>query len=155
MIGLPGAGKTTYIKEIIEKKGITDYSIISRDLIRVKLGQCKEGEKYLGTSEEEEAVTEEFNRELMAAVKKGSTIFLDNMNTRRKYRDTYKNLLKGHKFRWVYVYVQAPNIDDNIERRKGQIPEESFKPMISRLEWPSASEYNELIIKITNDNGKV
>lgn len=155
MIGLPGAGKSTYIEEIVKKDGIKKYDVISRDLVRIKLGQCKPDEKYLGTPEEEEAVTEEFNRELMAAIKKGSTIFIDNMNTRRKYRDNYKNLLKGYKIKWVYVYVQAPSLEDNIKRRTGQVPEDSFKTMTARVEWPSASEYDELIIKISDDYGKI
>ena len=155
MIGLPGAGKSTQIKEIVGKKNIENYAIVSRDDIRIKLGQCKPDEKHIGTPEEEEAVTEEFNRELIAAVKKVDTIFIDNLNIRRKYRDGYKNLLKGYKVRWIYVYVQAPSLEDNIERREGQVPVSVFKPMAARLEWPSASEYDELQIKITDDYGKV
>lgn len=155
MIGLPGAGKSTHIKEIVDKKNIENYAIVSRDDIRIKLGQCKTGEKYIGTPEEEEAVTEEFNRELIAAVRKVDTIFIDNLNIRRKYRDGYKNLLKGYKVRWIYVYVQAPSLEDNIERREGQVPVSVFKPMTARVEWPSASEYDELQIKITDDYGKV
>lgn len=149
MIGLPGAGKSTFIDYIVKDKKLKDYAVISRDLVRAKLGLCKNDEKYLGTPEEEEKVTEEFNRLLIDAVRKGYTVFIDNMNNRRKYRDGYKNLLKGYKIKWIYIYVQAPTLKDNISRRKGQIPEESFKPMVTRFEWPSVDEYNELYVRIT------
>ena len=89
-IGLPGAGKDTAIAASMSDG--KDRAIICRDDIRVELGFCEEGEKYLGTNDEENKVTEVFNRKLKDAAESGKVIVLNNMNNRRKYRDAYKQI---------------------------------------------------------------
>ena len=54
MVGLPGSGKSTYIKEELPK----NIEIVNQDSIRVKLGIMKDDEhKAIGNSEQEKEVT--------------------------------------------------------------------------------------------------
>ena len=143
-IGLPGAGKDTAIAASMSDG--KDRAIICRDDIRIELGYCSEGEKYLGTNEEENKVTEVFNRKLKDAAEAGKVIVLNNMNNRRKYRDAYKQMLKDYNVCWKYIYVEASELNKNIERRKGQIHELAFRKMVETFEFPTSDEYDELLI---------
>ena len=143
-IGLPGAGKDTAIAASMSDG--KDRAIICRDDIRVELGFCEEGEKYLGTNDEENKVTEVFNRKLKDAAESGKVIVLNNMNNRKKYRDAYKQMLKDYNVCWKYIYVEASELNKNIERRKGQIHELAFRKMVETFEFPTSDEYDELLI---------
>ena len=147
-IGLPGAGKDTEIKRSLgcNLNDPRNVSIICRDDIRVELGFCEEGEKYLGNNAEENKVTEIFNSRLKEAAKNGKTIILNNMNNRRKYRDAYKQMLNGYNVYWKYIYVEASELSKNIERRNGQIHELAFKNIVETFEFPTPDEYDELLI---------
>ena len=139
-LGLPGAGKDTAIAvSMIDGK---DRAIICRDDIRIELGYCGEGEKYLGTNEEENKVTEVFNRKLKDAAESGKVIVINNMNNKRKYRDAYKQMLKDYNVCWKYIYVEASELNKNIERRKGQIHELAFRKMVESFEFPTPDEYD-------------
>ena len=46
---------------------------------------------------------------------------------------------------WIYVVVEAPNLDVNKERRKGQISPEVFDRLIQSYEPPTPDEYDEII----------
>ena len=143
-LGLPGAGKDTAIAvSMIDGK---DRAIICRDDIRIELGYCGEGEKYLGTNEEENKVTEVFNRKLKDAAESGKVIVINNMNNKRKYRDAYKQMLKDYNVCWKYIYVEASELNKNIERRNGQIPELAFRKMVESFEFPTPDEYDALQI---------
>ena len=137
-IGLPGAGKDTHIEQEFAGR---DCEIISRDLIRIELGFCKEGEKYLGTNKEEEQVTKRFDEKMVSAAEAGKSIIINNTNLKKKYRDGYKNLLKDYNVVWHYIYVEAATLQDNINRRDGQIDPSVFYKMIETFDYPSADEY--------------
>lgn len=141
-MGLPGAGKDTHINA----NKSTNSVVVCRDDIRAKLGFCEPGEKYLGTSAEEEQVTKCFNEQLLDAASNGKTIILNNMNNKRKYRDAYKTLLKDYSVTWEYVYVEASSLKKNIKRREGQIDEHAFYNMIESFEYPTADEYDTLML---------
>lgn len=46
----------------------------------------------------------------------------------------------------VFVYVEAPTIADNIERRKNQVGKKVIKRMFHEFEFPEFSEYDTLIV---------
>ena len=141
MIGLPGAGKDTWIKNNLP--GVK--CIASRDDIRVELGLCGVDEKYAGTPEEENLVTGVFNYKLKEYARSGEDIVINNTNLKRKYRMAYKKLLRDFPVDWVYVIVKAPTIEDNIKRREGQIPPEIIMRMANSYEAPTPDEYDEII----------
>lgn len=141
LFGLPGAGKSTVVEKIINSfKG--PYSVVSRDIARAELGFCAEGEKIVGTPEQEKKVTEKCDEMIMTAACLGENIIIDNTNLKKAYRDHYHTLLKDYNVAWSYVYVEATKLEKNISRRDGMINADVFENMIRNFEWPSADEYD-------------
>ena len=93
LIGLPGAGKSLYASK-------QNATILSRDTIREELGICKLGQKCVGTTEQENKVSELFDQRFVDAIKRGENIIIDNINLRKSYRDHYKDLAKNHN---IYI----------------------------------------------------
>ena len=147
LMGLSGSGKTTWLQNYVIKhrQPGDNYTVLSRDLIRIELGYCTEDEKYLGTKEEEDKVTEIFNQRFKEALENKMEIYIDNMNLRSCYRDDYKKLAGKHNVCWDYVYVQSSNINLNYERRP-EISKATFDGMIQKMDWPSPDEYDNLTI---------
>jgi predicted kinase len=144
MIGLPGSGKNTWIENNVSK--YPDAVHISRDDIRVDLGFCQPGEKYLGTNDEEEKVTEIYNAKLYDAIKNKKNIILNNVHLKKKYRESAVNIIRKAGYFVEYVYVEAPTIEDNYSRRDGQITPERIEIMALSFEWPDTNEYDKLTI---------
>lgn len=143
MIGLPGSGKDTYIKDHYNSD---KYAVISRDDIRAELGFCKDDEKIVGSSKQEEEVTRLFNEKMLEAAKQGKTIVINNINLKKEYREGYVKLLSNYNLNVQYVYVEASSLSKNIERRKGQIDKKVFDSIIEKLEWPLPYEYDKFIV---------
>ena len=141
MIGLPGAGKDTWIAENLPEA----HKVVCRDDIRAELGLCKPGEKIVATYQQENLVTGIFNTKLKEYAAAGEDIAINNINLRRKYRLDYKKTLSDFDVNWIYVVVEAPDLDTNKERRKGQIPPEVFDRMVASYEPPTPDEYDEII----------
>lgn len=147
MIGISGAGKSTIIKDIALKYR-KPYTIINRDAVREELGLCGKEEKIVGTAEEEEKVNRICNENTLIAAERGDIIFFDNMNLKKKYRDSYKALLANYDVEWNYHYVEAPSFKENEKRRN--YPPGILESMISKIEWPSGEEYDKIFFYITN-----
>lgn len=139
MIGLPGAGKSTYVEKFRDS-----HVILSRDLIRVELGFCKEGEKVVCTREQENQVTDVFEDRFYEALRSEKNVIIDNINLKKVYRDSYKTIASDFNVHWEYVYVQAPSLEDNYKRRP-MISKEQFNEMLSRFDFPDPSEYDRII----------
>jgi putative nucleotidyltransferase with HDIG domain len=148
LIGLPGSGKNWWYEHNFQKMfPDKSHMMISRDDIRIQLGFCKEGEKYLGSNREEEEVTRIFNNSVKTAAATNDIVIINNTNLRRKYRDQYKELLeKLYNVTWVYVYTEAEGLSTNILRREGQIPANQFSAMTRKFDWPVPDEYDDFII---------
>lgn len=139
MIELPGAGKSTYVEKFKDS-----HVILSRDLIRVELGFCKDGEKVVCTREQENQVTDVFEDRFYEALRTGKNIIIDNINLKKVYRDSYKTIASDFNVHWEYVYVQAPSLEDNYKRRP-MISKERFDEMLSKFDFPDPSEYDRII----------
>lgn len=144
MVGVAGSGKSTYIKENYEY-----LPVLSRDIIRTEIGLT--GEKPQGNKEQEDKVTEIFNGRLLEYCKKRQSFVIDNTNLKKMYRDSYLNMAWPYMPYIVYVYVEAPSIDENKNRRKGMMPLEVIDRMWNQFEFPEPTEYNELIYDIQHD----
>ena len=141
MIGLPGAGKDTWIANNLPDT----HKVVCRDDIRAELGLCNVGEKIVASPKQENLVTSIFNTKLKEYARAGEDIAINNINLRRRYRLDYKKTLADFDVKWIYVVVEAPDLDTNKERRKGQIPPEVFDRMVASYEEPTPDEYDEII----------
>ena len=166
LIGLPGAGKDTFLSRLLQTdspftyvydgtlKTVPTYDpkksvVLCRDDIRAELGFCSKGEKIVGTSKQEQEVTKLFNERLLDAAREDKVIVLNNINLKAKYREETLRYLSGYDVHSIYYYIEANCLDKNKERREGQIPDEVFDNMIMNFDWPKPSEYNEFYKIIT------
>lgn len=141
MLGIAGSGKSTWIQE-----NHPELPVISRDIIREELGYVKHGEKAKLGKKEESKVSEVFMEKAVEHLENGHDIIIDNLNLTKRYRDAYhKEFLRFAPY-YEYVYVEAPTIEDNISRRKGQIPESEIYRMLNGIEFPEPHEYNKLTL---------
>ena len=140
MVGLPGSGKNTYIERFLPDR--TD--VLSRDDIRAELGMCGQGEKFVGTREQEEVVTRIFDMRLEELAKEGKDIVINNINLVRKYRDELRKKLNAYDYAFHYVYCEAPTIEDNFRRRRGMISEDTILAMTEKFDFPTCDEYDYL-----------
>ena len=141
LIGLPGAGKNTFVDSI---EG--DYVSVSRDDIRYELGFCGKDEKVVLSSDKENEVSAEFDRRVVEALKSGKDIVINNINLKKQYREATKKLLAGHNVQLIYVIIEAPTIEDNIKRRPTFKPE-ILRQMCETLDWPRPDECREIYIE--------
>jgi len=145
LIGLPGSGKSTWCHEM----GF--LPVVSRDSARASLGFCKKGEKYVGSQKEEDTVTKEVNGTILKLASEKKSFIIDNTHLKQKYRDAIHELLKGYKAQFVYVYVEAPTLEETIIRRKidgfGSKSSDIINQMLMGFEFPFPYEYDELIFE--------
>lgn len=150
MIGIPGSGKSTYANELAEKKHI---DIISRDTIRMDIGLFGKGEKGMGTKDQENKVTEIVDNEIRKHIEEHKSFIIDNTSLKKKYRDSYKKYLDGFRdYNIIYIYVEAPSLEDNFKRREGMIKPNIIKAMLDGMEFPTLSECNKLLIVDQRNN---
>ena len=141
MVGLPGSGKDTLIKEYLN--GIPT---ICRDDIRTEIGI--KGEKPQGNKEQENQVTQIFEERMIENCKKKQSFVIDNTNLKKQYRKRFLDIIKPYEPKVIYIYVEAPSLQDNYKRREGQIKPEIIKRMASNFDFPLPSESDYFFLDI-------
>lgn len=142
MVGVPGAGKDYYIEHNL--KGIP---VLSRDTIRTEIGLT--GEKPQGNREQEQKVTDIFSERMDALLERRESFIINNTNCDRRYRDGFARMAIDRFAKVVFIYCEAPTIDDNFRRRKGMMPMNVITRMWNGLEFPDMTECGELKINIS------
>ena len=128
MCGLPGSGKSTWCKE---KHG--DLPVVSRDIIRAKLGFTNSAdEKAVLTSGQEQQVTAEEYWEIAKYSKKKQSFIIDDTNSVPKYRKNLLSTLRSYGAKIIGVNMNTP-VEICIERRKGQIPADAIRRMAAKM----------------------
>lgn len=140
LIGLPGAGKNTFID------WAESIKVLSRDDIRTELGYTQEGEKAVLSEEKEKEVSDIFNKRMLEYAANGESFVINNINLKKRYRDEYRRALAKFPIEWVYIYIEAPSIEENIKRRPTFDPN-VLRSMCETLEWPHAEETCNLIVE--------
>ena len=144
MIGLPGSGKDTYIK-----KHLSHLPTVCRDDIRIEMGM--QGEKPTGTKSEEDQVTQIFNKKMLELCEQNQSFVINNTNLKKQYRDDYKKIVMKYNPYIIYIYVEAPTINDNKSRRNGQMPLSVIDRMIDNFDYPLPTEYHQMIFDIQDE----
>lgn len=160
MIGVPGSGKSTYaevLKDTENEKVGTSLPIISRDLIRIEMGMCGEGEKCMGTHKQENEVTRRVKESIQNLSSMGMSFIVDNTSLKKKYRDQYINYIQNYDVAPIYVYVEAPSLEENFKRRDGEIDSSIIQRMWDGFEFPNHIECYEmwLVDQRTNNTYKL
>lgn len=142
MCGIPGSGKSTYIKE-----NFPNLPIISRDIFRCELGLTSSpDEKIIAKPDEERKITKLMNERIIEYCKAGQDFVIDNMNLRYIYRQAVLNMVLPYNAYITVVYIEAPDIETCIKRRDGQIPANEYKRLLNTIDFPMPYEYDDIII---------
>ena len=151
MVGLPGAGKSTWAKE-----NHPDLDIICKDGIRTELGFLEEGEKGLCKRLTQEKIVDKvFFERITQCIRDRKDIVIDDPNNRKILRRKLKDMFKDLDIKWVYVWIEAPDLETNNERRAGQLPKGFIEMVQKSSQPPTEDEYDEIIhIKQTKTNEK-
>ena len=145
MMGAPGSGKSTWVKEqIVEKGGIH----ISRDAIRFSL--VKENEEYFS---KENLVIETFLNDIQRAIDTtNEDVYVDATHISTKSRNAILKNLWLRKIDIVEAVLIDPGLEIALERNnlrssREKVPEQVIKSMYKNLTYPTEGE--KLINKFT------
>ena len=138
LIGLPGAGKDTFLNEICEDHNVKRDPVLCRDTIRAEIGL--KGEKPQGNKSEEDKVTHIFNERMKELCEQHQSFIINNTNLLKRYRDSYCDMIIRHGGKPIFAYVEAPTLEETKERRKGMIDPKVIDNMFWRFEFPDGYE---------------
>ena len=126
MIGPAGSGKSTWIKENLDPKIPT----ISRDLVREELGIIgKDGRKAMGSSEQEDKISEICDRRMRKYLNSKTSFVIDNTNLGKSLNNTIL-FLRRYPVNLIGVRINTPlNI---IIKRRPEIPKDILSDMYKR-----------------------
>lgn len=140
-----GSGKDTYVAD-----ELGDLPMLCRDNIRTEIGM--KGEKPFGSKKQESQVTDIFNTRMKEYFRNGQSFVINNTNVVEKYRRAYTDMAIMNKFKVVFIYINAPSIQECKKRRSGQMPMDVIDRMWNNLEFPNRTECNELYVLDQNIN---
>ena len=144
-VGLPGSGKSTYVKNFIKDK---DIEYLSSDSLRA----------IYGKSEEDQTVTPlvfgHIKRKVDEFLKDGKNVLVDATSVNRKERSDYINTAKkyGAKVVAIVFKMDRQGLIDRNKKRGEQggrvVPDFVIDKMLNKFEEPSYSEGIDVIIYV-------
>lgn len=149
LCGISGSGKSTHIKQNVTLDK-TSSIVLSRDIIRAELnigGATTVDDKVLGNKEEEQKVTDIFNKRLEDSLNndKINTIVIDNTNLNKKY--IVDLLMELYQYQVVTncIFATSTPLSTCMERR-GVTDENNYvKQQLMRMDAPRRWMFDNLI----------
>ena len=144
-VGLPGSGKSTYVKNFIKNK---DIEYLSSDSLRAVYGK----------SEEDQTVTPlvfgHIKRKVDEFLKDGKNVLVDATSVNRKERSDYINTAKKYGAKVVAIVFKMDRqglIDRN--KKRGEeggrvVPDWVIDKMLAKFEEPSYDEGIDVMIYV-------
>lgn len=140
MCGIPGSGKSTWISNNLDK----NIKIISRDIIRYKLGYVDSPNKKVVLNKDQENHVTQIEYDLINNyLSNGESIVIDDINS-GKYRNKLINELRKYNVHIIGVNIITP-LDICIKRRINQINPNILSSIQKRLTPITIEEVDELI----------
>lgn len=146
MVGCPGSGKSTYLKNNVDEK-----QVVSRDKIRFEL--LKDGEAYFS---KEKAVFKIFIEKIQELIDNGEDVFIDatHLNKASRFK-TISNLdLKGAEVTAIVIKTPLDTCLARNAQRTGRalVPEESVRSMFRFTSQPNKEKepYIDYIKEVPN-----
>lgn len=135
MIGAPGCGKSTYIKNHIKDNEI----VISRDTIRFSM--LKDEDEYFS---KEKQVYDEFIKQTNAAIADETDFYVDQTSLNRGARNKLFSRLEKRPEQVIGIYFNTPleTILQRNAQRTGRalVPEDAVINMFNSLTKPTTDE---------------
>ncbi len=147
LTGLPGAGKSTFLK----KRFGENYVCLSRDMIVHMFST--------GNTDESKVIAKRMECEaIRAAFENNKPIAIDKLNLSRKNRSLLINLAKSYKAIVAIYYINMDPKDaweQNIQRESHKIvKKDKWDPLVKQYEPPTIDEGPDYFIEITKNNRK-
>lgn len=139
MIGVPGCGKSTWSKEIIDENTVVVCKDAFRSMLRID---------YEYNMKYEPIVHDLQTAAIASAVENGLNIIVDEVNINKAKRDVLKELVPGYEISYV-VFKNTDTLDRRMNEPRGYSREEwdeVIKGMIKSMEWPETDECDELML---------
>jgi len=141
--GIPGSGKSTWIKE----RDLEAY-VLSTDAIRLLYSspeQTIKG-KYIVSNKHDKHVWAFFKERLEDRMKNGDFTILDATHTKESYLKDYKKLCKEYNYRMIIVDFSSVDLDTCKERNLmresyKQVPNEVLDRMYNQIKVPLQNKY--------------
>jgi predicted kinase len=144
-VGLPGSGKSTYVKNFIKDK---DIEYLSSDSLRAVYGK----------DETDQSVTSivfgHIKKKVDELLKDGKNVLVDATSVNRKERSDYINTAKkyGAKVVAIVFKMDRQGLIDRNKKRGEQggrvVPDFVIDKMLNKFEEPSYSEGIDVIIYV-------
>lgn len=156
MVGAPGSGKSTFLKNN-EKNFNPSHIIISRDEIRFSL--LKEGEAYFSKENE---VYKEFIKQIKMGLKNFEEVYVDathlNKASRMKLFYALGDVIRNVELYAIVIKVPLEQAIAQNQKRYGTktfVPEEALRNMYKNFTLPALNEgFKEIWIYISQGIGK-
>lgn len=150
MIGVPGAGKSTWISSEIPNDG--SFVVISSDAI-IDQRAAEQGKTYSEIFQAEiKSATAEMNLQLTSAIANRKNIVWDQTNLTTKVRKAKLSQIPDHFYTKVAVFFKTPDdatLKQRLANRPGKIiPSNIIMGMKSTLQLPTLFEGFDEIISI-------
>ena len=142
MCGIPGSGKSTYIKD-----NLPNVPVVSRDIMRYEMGLTSSpNNKIIASKEQEQKITKMMNDKIKEYCEAKQDFIIDNMNLRYVYRQKILEEILPYNAYITVIYVEAPDLKTCIKRRYGQIPADEYVRILKSIDFPQPFEYDEITI---------